>query len=752
MVNYTIKKIAYQSVLFLILSLLPYTVLSQTKRALLVGIDVYKPADPEIAVTRGGWTNLDGCVNDAKAIEEIIITRFGFEKKNISSVFDQDAKRKRIIDELEKLIAVSQKGDIVFIYYAGHGSQVYNSLSTEESGDMEDESIVPADLLDIRDKEMAILFNRFIDKGVILTLIFDSCHSGSIARGNNLPENFKTRHINGSSVDAKDASNPQKPEDRGALIFSAAQPEQLAKEAKDDNGNPHGAFTVALIKALNSSSAGEPADVLFLRIKAIMQANGNTQEPVLGANETRRKQGLFGNELSNSSGKTVVAVLKNNGAENIEIQGGWAIGLNENCQLKKTGGSETIVITKVAGMAKSIAKMTSGNAEGIKPGDLFEVISWAAANTPNLKVWFPDINLTYDEVLKTAQELSKISANKSYTWITDPTKTAPTYIIQYYNNNWIATGPEGKIIELGSKPTSETLGKKIPKKSSVYLQLPPTKELTGKLKIGANSENNAIEITKYSNDAHYILVGSINDNVIKYSWIRPNVSETDTVFLAATPIKTDWVEIKNATDFQKAADKLTDYSLRLGKINSWLNISSPPDDGSYPFELALKNTANNTYLTSGTVYNGEQFSLVLTTTKERLKKWTGKSRYVYVFIIDINGKSQQIFPSQNTGNEGNKLPNKSYDYEEEIPLGQISFTISPPFGVDSYFMVTSDEAINNFQAFNSEGVVTVNNTRGGGALDNLLNTVGSGSRGINQNTTPLNWSVQKLLIKSSEKK
>lgn len=181
-------------------------------------------------------------------------------------------------------------------------------------------------------------------------------------------------------------------------------------------------------------------------------------------------------------------------------------------------------------------------------------------------------------------------------------------------------------------------------------------------------------------------------------------------------------------------------------------MASPPDDGSFPFELALKNASDGKYLSSGTVYNGEKFSLVLTSTKERLKKWTGKSRYIYVFIIDVNGKSQQIFPSQNTGNEGNKLPNKTYDYEEEIPLGQITFSISPPFGVDSYFLVTSDEAINNFQAFNSDGVVTVNNTRGGSDLDKLLNTVGCGSRGITQNATPLNWSVQKLLIKSKEKK
>ncbi|MFA5196617.1 MAG: caspase family protein, partial [Bacteroidales bacterium] len=744
--------VIFATMFFVFISLSAF---SQTKRALLVGIDIYQPVNPQTSESRGGWTNLDGCVNDATVIEQIIISRFGFDKKNISTLHNQEAKRENIIKQLEKLIEVSQKGDVVFVYYAGHGSQVYNSLSSEESGDKQDESIVPADMFDIRDKELSVLFNKLIDKGVILTLIFDSCHSGSIARGNNLPESFKSRHINGSSIDAKDPSVPQKPEDRGALVLSAAQPEQLAKEALDDNGAPHGAFTVALTKALNTSYAGESVEVLFLRIKAIMQAKGSTQEPVLGANSERRKQGLFGNAVDKNSGKTLVAVTSTDGTDNIVLQGGWAIGLNINCELKKSGSSnteETIMITQVSGMSKSKAKLIKGDINAIKPGDLFEVISWAASNAPDLKVWFPENDFNHADLLKTSENISTISGNKSYTWITDPVKTSPDYIIQYYNGSWIATGPENKVIDLGKNPDAETINKKIPKKSGIFLQLPPSKELIKTLEIGVDSRNNAIDITKNIVDANYILAGSFIDNVIRYAWLKPNISESDTTFIAATPLKTDWILIKKTEDFVTAGQKLTELALKLGKINAWQTISSPPDDGSFPFSLALKNNKTGAYLTAGTVLNGEQYSLVLTTTKEQLKRWMGKSRYVYVFIIDINGTTQQIFPPQNTGNEGNKLPNsRIYNYEEEIPLGQITFTIGPPFGIDSYFLVTSDEAINNFQAFNSEGVVSNKGTRGGFGLDNLLNSVGTGSRGVAQNTTPLNWSVQKLLIRSKEK-
>jgi hypothetical protein len=746
------RKIWFLVPVLIVLAAWPVFLNAQTKRALLVGVDIYQPENPaEVAKTRGPWTNLDGCVNDAQAIGEIIKSRFGFEENNINTLYNQDAKRDKILEAIEKLINESQKGDVVFIYYAGHGSQVYNSLSTEVAGDKQDESIIPTDMIDIRDKELAKLFNRLLDKGVILTLIFDSCHSGSIARGSSTPEIAKTRHINGNSVDAMDASDPAKPEDRGALIFSAAQPEQLAKEALDDQGNPHGAFTVALIKALNSSPVNEPAEILFLRLKAIMQANGNTQEPVLGANDIRRDQGLFGEDISKTAGKTVVAVLKNSGAENIELQGGWAIGLNNNCELKKVGGDEVITITQVFGMAKCKASLKSGDANNIKSGDLFEISAWSSSDTPNLIVWFPSNKYTTEEVLKTAKTLGAISNNKSYKWVTDPTRQDAQYIIQYYNDFWWLSCPGDKIENIGINPTVETIIKKIPKNSSVFLQLPPSVQLIANLKLGANSENTAIEITDDPLKANYILAGVYENQILKYSWMRPNLTINDSAFLSTLPVRTDWFEVKKPEDIVVVGDNLTQYALRLGKINAWLNLSSPPDDGTYPFSLALKNSATASYYTTGTVYNGEQYSLVLLTNKDKLKKWTGKSRYVYVFTIDISGHTQQIFPFQNTGNEGNKLPNKSYEFEEEISLGQVSFTISEPFGVDSYFLITSDEAINNFQAFNSDGVITRGPSGNGSALENLINVVGTGTRGISNNTTPVNWSFQRIAITSKPK-
>ena len=242
---------SYLCLIFLSVLFYSGTLFAQSnKHALIIGIDIYKP--PVTALSETGsqrsWTNLDGCVNDASAMRDLVIAKYAFENSHIKTLFNAEASRDRIITELKSLVQTAKKGDVVFIFYAGHGSQMKNSLSKE--ADKKDETMVPADawkkgIADIRDKELAVYFNQLIDKGVLLTVIFDSCHSGSIGRGN---ENFlndppKARYIEGSDVDAKDATEPARPEERGALIISAAQDFEFAKEHRDENNVAHGAFT-----------------------------------------------------------------------------------------------------------------------------------------------------------------------------------------------------------------------------------------------------------------------------------------------------------------------------------------------------------------------------------------------------------------------------------------------------------------------------------------------------------------------------
>src|SRR5260370_19226088 len=201
----------------------------------------------------------DGAVNDAEAVRDLLRDRFNFNAGNIRLLEDTAATRGHIISAIEQLVAEAQPGDVVVFYFAGHGSQRVNSGSLPTGYD---QTIVPADantgVFDIRNKELARLFGPLVRKGVTLTLIFDSCHSGAITRG--LEARYKARWAAMDPRDAADSATPLALEAQGALVLSAAQDYEKAVETPRDNGDqaPHGLFTSALLAVLSPPPPREP--------------------------------------------------------------------------------------------------------------------------------------------------------------------------------------------------------------------------------------------------------------------------------------------------------------------------------------------------------------------------------------------------------------------------------------------------------------------------------------------------------------
>lgn len=77
--------------------------------ALVIGIDKYK----------GVWNPLKNAVNDAKAVEEVLVKDYGFD--HVISLYNEEATRANIITALEQLIDSVKKDDNVLIFYSGHG-------------------------------------------------------------------------------------------------------------------------------------------------------------------------------------------------------------------------------------------------------------------------------------------------------------------------------------------------------------------------------------------------------------------------------------------------------------------------------------------------------------------------------------------------------------------------------------------------------------------------------------------------------
>jgi hypothetical protein len=141
-------------------------------RALLIGINQYTGVPP-----------LRGSVNDVAFLSEVLSSRFGFAAKDVETLIDGQATRAGILSALDRLAARSAPGDLVYLHFSGHGSQVRDRNGDEADG--QDETIVPQDgrtqgVPDITDDEIGDKLKAIRAKSVIVVL--DSCHSGTATR------------------------------------------------------------------------------------------------------------------------------------------------------------------------------------------------------------------------------------------------------------------------------------------------------------------------------------------------------------------------------------------------------------------------------------------------------------------------------------------------------------------------------------------------------------------------------------------
>jgi hypothetical protein len=718
--------------------------------ALLIGIDNYQPPageKPAATAIRSGWTNLDGCVNDAKSIGEMVVTRYGFKTSNLATLFNEQASRANIIKQMEELATKAQKGDIVFIYYAGHGSQVMNSLSKET--DKRDETMVPADSYkgahDIRDKELAALYNKILDKGATLTVIFDSCHSGSSSRGD-ITKAPKFRFIDYSNYDVKDPSEPARPEDRGALIIAAAQDFEYAKEQRDENDIPHGAFTLALVKAMRDLPVTIPAKDLFASTRSILKFYGNSQEPVISGKQERQNQNIFGINASNLSGKTLVAVTKSSGST-IELQGGYVSGLYPGTKLKpvKENATTQIEIVEMIDANKSKAKITTGNSTDIKPGDLMEVEEWMYPAHAALRVYIPKEGVAANTLHQYAQAYKIALAGSKITIVQDPTKSEVKHSHFYDTGKWVISDANTTNTKISLKPDAAEIRKHLPATGTFFVNFPPTPELVQQFNSAFNSKSN-VEIVSDPNDAQYVLAGRLNKNgQVEYGFVKSQLNKADST--NAMPLRTDFISAgNNFAEINNVSQQLSDYASKLAKIRAWLMLESPGGGSDrFPFTLEFERAGNERFKT-GQVKLNDVLSINLAADEAQLDAWDRKKRFIYVFYIDSKGNMGLLYPYSQTGSVENKLPVVRDNGKPTVRTFLQEVEIAPPTGIDHYFMLATDEPILNLSAFEQEGVLS-RGSRGAGGLDDLLN-VGATTRGPVR--TKSTWALKKVSLKSVE--
>jgi hypothetical protein len=309
-------KTLFTSLLIICLSI---PVFSQKKLALIVAIGDYPAAS--------AWPNI-ASINDVRYIKAAL-NQNGF--KNIDTLKNNKATLVAILAALDKLAAKAVKNDIVFIHFACHGQQIYDQPTIAEGKDEEDgydESLAPYDSKaqcdpvhyrgdkhlrdDDLDKKLTAIRQKIGENGSLLVLI-DACHSGTASRSaetlvsRGFPKPFpdclagdekyfadvpETRFI-GKSSDT--VSN--------MVVISASGPHQQNYQMQLPNKKLKGgieqvgSLSYAFYKAATELGPESDYQLLFEKIKAIIQANIPDQLPMVEGNTQQRVfSGLYNKE------------------------------------------------------------------------------------------------------------------------------------------------------------------------------------------------------------------------------------------------------------------------------------------------------------------------------------------------------------------------------------------------------------------------------------------------------------------------
>ncbi len=685
---------------------------AQTRRALIVGIDDYTasslPRNMHVPprVDRG-WNDLRGSVRDAETFSAILQLLYGFNERNVVLLKNQNATRAAILNAIEThLVKPAQKDDVIVFYYAGHGAQVPNSLSDEV--DHMDESLIPADSRrgapDIRDKELRRAFNAILDRGARLTLILDHCHSGSSFRG--LPTGGVTRHIAPAPDDIRDGANyGPRPESRGALVFAASQDLDSAYETRDENGQMHGAFSWALIRSIRDAMPHESAEATFTRTKALMDRPD--QQPLIAGRPELRQRPLFSGRNDRRSDRAMIAVEKIQTDGTVILQGGWIHGLAVGTTLRTK--TATVTITKL-GITSSEAR-----ANGIvTAGALLEVSSWASPPARPMRVYVPHTTLNAAALSSTAQKFIRDATARGIRWITNPQSATPTHVLRWTQTHWELLTNDGSV-----RPFTNM--NQIPRRASLFVQFPATTSIVDNI-AGVNAVQSAT-------DADYILTGRYINNHIEYAWLRPLIRTTDR---GPLPPRSEWIS-------RDVRSRLRESVVQLRRIHAWHHLESPPQSRPV-YRLAVQDETGRA--ANVPLIGNANYRVALKTDQpDKLA-----TRYYYAFVIDRLGKSFLIYPLRNSGSVENRFPIRTPETTIKLPDAS-RFRILPPYGTDTYFLLSTDEPLANPSVLEWDGIRTPTFTKPLTALEELFLLTTDPTRGRRVINTG-GWSLEKVVYES----
>ncbi|MGC9350009.1 MAG: caspase family protein [Anaerolineae bacterium] len=266
------------------------------KKAFCVGINDY-PYD---------GSDLNGCVNDATAWAQLLVDHYDFLKSDVNVITDAEATKANILAGLRNLLADASEGDVLVFTNSSHGTYV---ADTDGDEPMYDEALCPYDCADelLVDDELRELFFD-LPGGVNLTVISDSCFSGTVTRvavgevipGLRTPDDRRVRFLSPALRGDKILPNPWKAKDKRQELHPESQMREILLSGCSDKeysydaflgSTYHGTMTYFALQAIRDAHYTMTYQQLHDRLDYLIDDAGYPQHPQLeGSLENKRRQ------------------------------------------------------------------------------------------------------------------------------------------------------------------------------------------------------------------------------------------------------------------------------------------------------------------------------------------------------------------------------------------------------------------------------------------------------------------------------
>lgn len=281
--------------------------------ALLIGIDYYKP--------NRLYKSLKGCARDINLVDDYLkrtlqipaerIRKLTSPNQEDSTLLEARAGNEpdvlpsyeNIVNAFKEITQKAQPQEIVYIHYSGHGGRATTIYSELKGDGQSDEGIVPMDIGEqdgryLRDIELATLLKRMTDKGLGVTVVLDSCHSGGATRGDcdirgsqeedtaprpqdSLVASRQELFDNWKSLVEGSNRTAWVPESGNYVLLAACRPTEYAFEYAVNGKERHGALTYWMIDTLTTIPGTLTYKTLHDRISAKIQSKFPSQLPML---------------------------------------------------------------------------------------------------------------------------------------------------------------------------------------------------------------------------------------------------------------------------------------------------------------------------------------------------------------------------------------------------------------------------------------------------------------------------------------